>query len=172
MIKYVFLALIFILTTYIGSIYGSTFKKRLVQLKNLEDSLMTLEHQITYVMTPLPDGIKYIAEKSKKPLQDYYMEVYKIIESGRADSPYEAFVTAYDKEKNNLNLKEEDMEIVFDFGKNLGQTSVEGQQKIFTLILERIKKQIKFKEEECVKNEKLYKYLGVCSGIMIVIFLI
>ena len=79
------------------------------------------------------------------------------------------------KEKKNLEevyLNKEDKDILGDFLKSLGYSGVYGQEKIFNLALENLKINIKEAGEESKKNTKLYRYLGMCFGAMISIFLL
>ena len=170
--KYLFLTLIILISTYIGMIYGATFKKRLEQLKELENSLLILQNEVIYVYTPLPEAIKNTSNRAKEPIRKLFYKVYKLLDNNEVDSVFYAFNKSYKEHKDNLSLKKDDIEIILDFAKSLGQTSVYGQDKIFNLTLERLKGQIKLKETECMKNDKLYKALGMCFGIIIVIFLL
>ena len=170
--KYLLLTLIILVSTYIGMLYGSTFKKRLEQLKELENSILILQNEVIYVYTPLPEATKNTSARIKNPLKKFFYKIYRILENNEVDSVFNAFNQAYKEEKENLNLKKDDVEIILDFAKSLGQSSVYGQDKIFSLTIERVKKQIELKETECMKNDKLYKALGMCFGIIIVIFLL
>lgn len=53
-----------------------------------------------------------------------------------------------------------------------GQTDVEGQIREISLTSNFIDTQIEKAEDECKKNEKLYRTLGTIVGIAIVIILI
>ena len=69
-------------------------------------------------------------------------------------------------------LNQEDINIIKGLGKQLGKTDVEGQVSEIALTNEFLDIQIKDAEEQCKKNEKMYKTLGTIIGIAIVIILI
>ncbi len=58
------------------------------------------------------------------------------------------------------------------FGKLLVKTNVEGQISEIELLEKFLNDQIKIAEEDKMKNEKLYRSLGVIIGIAIVIILV
>ena len=59
-----------------------------------------------------------------------------------------------------------------DFFKSLGDSGVFGQERIFSLALEGIRMNLKEAEEAAKRNVKLYRYLGVCIGAMLTIFVL
>lgn len=83
-----------------------------------------------------------------------------------------ALEKSIEKNKTNLNLNSEDIEIIKSLGKMLGKTDVEGQISEINLTSEFLETQIIKAEEDCKKNEKMYKTLGTIVGLAIVIILI
>ena len=82
----------------------------------------------------------------------------------------EAWAFALDRSNTNMNI--EDLEILKNLDKMLGKTDAEGQLSEIELMKNFIDVQIKKAEEEQVKNEKLYKSLGITVGLALVIILI
>ena len=72
----------------------------------------------------------------------------------------------------NCNLNKEDKDVIKGLGKLLGKTDVDGQISQLNLINNFLDTQIKQAEAEKEKGEKLYRKLGVISGLIIVIALI
>ena len=70
------------------------------------------------------------------------------------------------------NLNKEDLNIILDMGKMLGKTDIEGQVSNLEIASTFIDSQIQKAEVERQKNSKLYKTLGVVSGLAIIIILI
>ena len=81
-----------------------------------------------------------------------------------------AWEDAINKCDNCIN--EEDKEILKMLGKTLGKTDKDGQISEIELVSNFLNKQISMAEEVRVKNEKLYKTLGITIGLTIVIILI
>ncbi len=85
-------------------------------------------------------------------------------------SAEDAWDDALSNSKTNLNY--EDLQILSDFKKMLGKTNIEGQVSEIELMENFIDSQIVKAEEEQKKNERLYKNLGLITGIAIVIIFI
>ena len=77
-----------------------------------------------------------------------------------------------DKMYSNLSFKKEDVETFLSLGRVLGTSDRLDQQKNFALILNQMDGLISEAKEERAKNEKLYKSLGIITGIGIIILLI
>ena len=78
----------------------------------------------------------------------------------------------YAVNETETNLKEEDLKVLQNLEKLLGQTNIEGQLSEITLLEKFIEEQICVAEEEQKKNEKLYRSLGIIVGLGVVIILI
>ena len=74
--------------------------------------------------------------------------------------------------KNEFNLEESDLKLMRDFCKSLGNSGVYGQEALFNMTIDELKIHLEDANEAAKKNIKLYRYIGMCLGAMIVIFLI
>ena len=70
------------------------------------------------------------------------------------------------------NINNEDKEIIKMFGKLLGKTDIKGQLGQIELTSKLIEKQIEKAEYEKNKNFKVYKTMGIISGLGICIILV
>ncbi len=72
-----------------------------------------------------------------------------------------------------MALEEEDINIILDLSKNLGQWDPKGgHEDIMELTLYNLKKQSNRAEEIMIKNTKMYRYLGFSIGAVLVIIFI
>ncbi|MCT8976037.1 stage III sporulation protein SpoIIIAB [Clostridium sp. CX1] len=172
MLKVIGCMMILLASTGIGFIYGERFKKRTNQLNELRRCIHQLQNEIVYTHTPLPEAIMDISKKSNYPIKDIFEDISNLLFDGEVDDVYEAFRNVFIKKREDLNLKREDINVILDLSKTLGESDIEGQQKMFALTLENIKKQLKISEELMSKNLKMYRYLGFSFGAMLVIILI
>jgi stage III sporulation protein AB len=172
MLKVIGSILILLGTTLAGFICGERLKKRVQQLNEIERSVIQLQSEITYVYTPLPEAFIKVAEKSKQPINHIFKNVSQDLIGNRVENVYEAFNGALYKNKDKLYLNNEDIEIILDLTKSLGESDIDGQNNIFSLTLSNLKKQIKIAEMLKNKNLKMYRYLGFTIGAMMVIILI
>ncbi|AOR23916.1 stage III sporulation protein SpoIIIAB [Clostridium taeniosporum] len=172
MLKLIFIFMLFLTTSYIGFSYGETFRKRYDELKEILKVLIILQNEILYGSTPLPEALSNIEKNTIKPLKTLIGNVNKKLYDGEADSVYSAFKSEYILLENDFYLLDSDKNFLKDFIKSLGESGLYGQEKIFNLVIENIRNNIKEAEEESKKNIKVYRYLGICIGAMITIFLI
>ena len=70
-----------------------------------------------------------------------------------------------------ININQEDKDILKKLGKLLGQTDVEGQVSEIEVTESFLDMQIDKAEEEKKKNQKMYKTLGITTGLIFVIIL-
>lgn len=172
MLKVISIVLIFLLCSSLGFIYSERFKIRYYQLKSIYKTVILLQNEVIFSSTALPEAFYDVAGKCKKPLNIILNRVSKDLDEGKDIDIYSCFKRIYGECKDEFYLSKEDISIVEDFLKSLGESGVYGQDKIFNLCLENLRINIDEAFEECKKNTKLYKYLGVCIGAMISILLL
>ncbi len=170
--KVFFLLIIVLLSSLIGYLYGEGFRNRLSQLRELKRALIDFENDIVYTYTPLPESIENIALKAKSPIKELFNEISFKLKNNEVENVYMAFKESINEHKKEMNLRNKDFEILLDLSKSLGETNVEGQIKIFNLAKEKLDIELEIAEDECNKNTKVYRYLGVAVGAMIAIFLV
>ena len=99
------------------------------------------------------------------------MNTMKYITERSGLTASEAWENALEDFSPNSNLNRGDIEILSAFGKYLGATDIQDQIKNIKLTLTHLRQQEVAALEERQKNEKLWRYLGVLSGIMIFLLL-
>ena len=171
MLKLIFSMTIVIICTYIGFVYADTFRKRRDEIKEILKSLIILENDIVYGTTPLPEALENLSHNVCEPLTSFIKAITKRLIKGDVESVYEGVLEEYRVLENEFYLYDEDKKIMVDFFKSLGQSGVYGQEKIFSLAIEAVKMNLRDADENAKKNIKLYRYLGVCFGAIIMIFI-
>lgn len=169
--KILLLVIIVLISSMIGYTYGEDFKNRLIQLREMKRALIDFENDIVYLYTPLPESLENIAHKSKNPIKGFLNLVSIKLKNNEVNNVYMAFYESINEHKKNMNLKDKDYDIILDLSKSLGETNIEGQLKIFNLAKEKLDYELSIAENECNRNIKVYRYLGVGIGTMIAIFL-
>ena len=155
-----------------GYIYSEGFKKRVVQLNEFQRCLTQLENEILFTHTPLTEVFFNISRKSKYPINEIFEMASDLLMTNKVEDVYEAINKALESKKDALNLKKEDLDIILDLSKTLGESDVEGQKSVFRLTRENLKKQIQLAENIMKKNVKLYRYLGFSVGAALVIMVV
>lgn len=164
--------LIVICCTLAGFIYSDKYRRRVVELNELHRAVIQLQNEILYTYTPLPEAVRNVSEKSIHPLDKLFLEVYKVLSSSRVESVYEAFLSAINNNKDYTSLKKEDLAILLDMSKTLGESDLDGHRRIFELATNELKKKIDIAEKSMNENVKMYRFLGFSVGALIVIMLI
>lgn len=171
-LKLTLLLLIFVFCTFVGYVFGESFKNRHAQLKELIKLITLLQNEVIYNFTPLPEAFLIIARKGKEPFNEICEKIgYKLL-SPKSKGMYISAKEAYEDEKVKVYLNDDDLMVLKDFFKSLGDLGVYGQEKIFKLTMENLNINCKEADEEAKKNTKAYRYIGAIFGTMIIIFFI
>ena len=155
-----------------GFIYGESFKKRVADLNELQRIIYMLQSEIEYINNPIPRALKDISNKTVKPFSLIFKDISELLFKNEVESVYDAFKIILLSNNYYLNLSKDDINILFDLSKSLGESDVSGQRKMFEFTLASIKKQIMLAEELMYRNLKVYRYLGITLGSMVVIMLL
>ena len=166
-IKGLFLIVIFGLAVYIGNSKASQYINRLKELISIKSALNIIENKIRFTQVPLKEIFKHIAENCS---ENNIKNIFQILNSGTSNNIHKDWENTIKSTKSNLN--EEDKKILIDMGKILGTTDVDGQVSNIKITSSFIDRQIEKAEEEKEKNVKMFRTLGIVSGLTIIIILI
>lgn len=161
------LIVIFGLAVYLGNSKANQYVNRLKELLCIKSVLNIFENKIKFTQSPLEEIFKNIAENcSERNIKN----IFQIL----AIKPNENIHKSWENIINNVetNLTEEDKKILTDMGKILGTTDVEGQVSNIKITSSFIDRQIEKAEREKEKNVKMFRTLGIVSGLAIIIILI
>lgn len=172
MIKIIGSILVIVSASVLGYSSGELFKKRTRELKELERAIGILKNEIVYAYTPLPYALEKIGLRLMEPIKSLFLSISRDLEENVSEGVYEAFYSNINLYKKNLNLNKEDIHILLNLSKSLGEWDVESQKNIFRVTEEEFRKQIEESETLTRKNLKMYRYLGFSIGAIIVIMFI
>jgi len=166
-IKYLILLMICLYSIFIGYLLSNKYKQRVEELREIKNLLGMLKTKIRFTYEPLPEILKESAES-------FNGNILKLIENVKIKINIMTAGTAWQKaiDETDLNLNLEDKNILKKMGNLLGRTDVEGQLSEIEVTENFLNKQIEKAEQEKIKNEKMYKTLGIITGIGLVIILI
>ena len=166
-IKIILLFFIFTGTALIGIMLANKYKNRTKELYELKKAFNYIKSKIEYTYEPIKEIFIDISYNTSENISNIFSNTAIKLDELSAE---EAWLNAINTSKNYLN--KDDIEIIKDFGKTLGQTDKKGQIDKTNLTLEFLDRQILDAENEQDKNEKLYKTLGIITGMGLVIILI
>ena len=156
-IKFTFIIMILIASSYIGIMISNKYKDRVIELKEVKRGLNIFETKIKYTYEPVPDIFNEISKNLNEDIGDIFKRASKEMESLSAKLAWEKAV-----EESKTSMKKEDVDVVKGLGKLLGKTDIEGQVSQIELTNKFLDEQIETAKKEYLKNEKLYKTLR-CS---------
>lgn len=155
----------------IGFYIASSYDLRLQTLKKLQIAISMLETEINYSLSPLPEALNNTAKKSQTVISQLFKKTAENLTNGEGLTAGEAWEKALVGFEKVAFLRDSDLKILSAFGQYLGVTDREDQIKNIKLTKDLLKQQEMMALEDKKNNEKLCKYLGVLSGIMVFLLL-
>lgn len=164
-------AIIFIcMTTFLGFDFSKRLNERTKQIRTLIQSLQLFEAEMSYSSFTLREIFLNISKKIDGPLSDFYKKL-----SERLNDYVDDFITIWDEEliecMKNTSLKDNEKEILQQFGRNIGQHTFIQQQKHIKLTIHYLQLQLEEAETQRQRYGTMTKSLGVLIGLFIVILL-
>lgn len=171
-VKFILIIFVFILATVIGYLLAGRYKTRVAELNDLIFALDVFESKIKYTYDSLTTSFLYIADNLKTKVYRLFYITAEALKENRNLSAGDCFKQVVDDEKIFLALNKDDVEIIKGLGVSLGQVDIDGQLQTIRLVSESLKKQLDEAVEDNKKNFKLYRNMGVLSGLVIMIILL
>ena len=165
-VKYILLIAIFGLSTGIGILISKSYENRVIELKEFKNVLNIMKTKIKFTYEPLAEIFKQISKDNKTNVEKIFDQMANQITYYPTKDVWENCIQDAD-----ISIKQEDKDILKKLGKLLGQTDVEGQISEIEVTQNFLDTQIEKAEEEKKKNQKMYKTLGIVTGLVFVIIL-
>ena len=154
-------------TSFIGENKSRTYRDRVKYLENIQLCTSLLENEIRYTQTPIGEAFEKIKNNADGVIKSILSYVCSEIKN-RTDKPiHKIWSDAVDIYVNCLNKA--DIEIIKSFGNHLGDSDVEGQIKNINVFSSKISYYLAVALKESEKNCKLYRNLGIYSGLLIAV---
>lgn len=169
LLKTVGCIIIFTASALLGYVLSRDCARRPQELRELQLMLQMLENEISYLSNIITESFDRIHRSIKSTTGRIFFDTSGYLKEGKGIGACEAWEKAI---KNNIgftSLNSEDEEILISFGKMLGSSDLEGQLKNIKLALGQLKLQEKKAEELKIKNERMFKSLGILGGLAIVV---
>ena len=165
-VKYILLIAIFGLSTGIGKLISKSYENRVIELKEFKNILNIMKTKIKFTYEPLAEIFKQISKDNQTNVEKIFGQIANQITYYPTKDVWENCIQDAD-----ISIKQEDKDILKRLGKLLGQTDVEGQISEIEVTQNFLDTQIEKAEEEKKKNQKMYKTLGIVTGLVFVIIL-
>ncbi|MBR3832159.1 MAG: stage III sporulation protein AB [Mycoplasmataceae bacterium] len=164
-IKFLNLSLICFICFYLGNIKAKSYENRVNDLSKFLSGLLMFKTKIEFTYEPINSIFSDVSKVIYDNKDNIFLQTVQ-----RKDELYKSWYDSIDNIKNDFN--KEDKDIIKMFGKMLGKTDIKGQISQVELTLKLIEKQIEKAEYDKNKNSKLYKTMGIISGMAICIILV
>ena len=163
-LKVLNLGAIFFICFYIGCYKAKLCGERIKELQKFLNGIAMFKNKVEFTYEP----INHIFFDISKVIYENKENIFKEIQNNKKD-----INILWDEETDKINnINNEDKEIIKMFGKLLGKTDIKGQLGQIELATKLIEKQIEKAEIEKNKNFKVYKAMGMITGIGICIILV
>lgn len=159
-------------TTVIGFCYANAYTERVRQLRDMQYALNMLESEIIFTSTPLIMALQNAGNKSSDVIRKMFIKMSGLLKDKKVESVADAFKESLTSVRTELYFEKEEIDIIMSFVQSLGISDMEAQKKNFNITIKKLESFEQKAEETRKKNERLYKYLGVSCGILIVIILV
>jgi stage III sporulation protein AB len=171
MLKIVGATLIIFSTTLAGFYFAQKLSTRSQQLRELQMSLQLLETEIIYGSTPLETAFYKLSKTSAGAIGTWFERCVYYLENLDGATTFECWEKALLEVKPKLALKKTELEWLHHFGKMIGNSDSNDQQKHLQLMLSQLSKIELDAKEEQHRYEKVYKTLGVLVGAFVVVLM-
>ncbi len=156
----------------LGWALAAKYQERPCQIRQLISCLTSLRSYINYVAMPLPQALISCTGGTAGPVADLFKVTANQLNRNTGLTPQEAFAFGLEALRERLTFQRSELEIIAVMGANLGVMNREEQHKYFNMVLAQLdvieKDAIRLREQ----NAKMYRYLGICGGLAIVLLLI
>ncbi|MGM0502573.1 MAG: stage III sporulation protein SpoIIIAB [Bacillota bacterium] len=162
--------LIIVGTSSIGFFMAGQIALRPKQLQQLKTALEMLKTEIDYGFTPLPQAFKRLANNLASPIANIFIVAQNKMEQGLiAQAAWEDAILKIFPETALLNR---DKNLLLEIGYNLGNSNSLDQIRHLDLAQEKIETLYLEAVQEKKDKVKLWRYLGVLGGLLVVIIIV
>lgn len=172
MLKLIGSILVLLVSSYIGFQMASRCQERPRHLRQIISCLGSLRSHIIYACLPLHEAVAQCTNGTNGPVAVFFQNVAAMLEKNGSLTPQEIIKKILNEMQGTLMLKTPEIEVLHVLGGNLGVMNCREQEKYLLMVIDQLERF----ENEAIRlrdlNTKMYRYLGVCGGLAIVIILV
>ncbi|BAD40846.1 stage III sporulation protein SpoIIIAB [Symbiobacterium thermophilum] len=165
-------ALTVLAPSWIGFQIAARYARRPAELRGFQNGLAVLVTEVEYGATPMPDALRSAARASGPVAGAVLADAADRLEGGGGITPGEALAAALEERRGATCLTPADQEILAALVPVLGASDRRDQVRHLRLALERLAAAEAEATDERRRYEKMYRYVGVLSGLALVLILI
>ncbi len=164
-------ALVVFATSRVGFGVARGYRDRPRRLRTLQSLLQGLATEIAYGATPLPEAFARLAASSSPPVSRLFQAASTALKTPGTTAA-EAWRQGLDQLTPDSALLTSDLAIIEQLGSVLGLSDRQDQERHLLLAVQQLARAEAQAEDARSSNERMWRYLGVLSGILLVIVLI
>lgn len=157
-------------TSLAGFAVARRYRDRPRLLRELQSALQALATEISYGATPLPEAFASLARRTRQPIAMLFSTAAAAI-SQPGQTAYVAWQAGLTALGDEAALTPGDIAILDDLSGVLGLSDRQDQERHLLLAVRQLQQEEAKAQEDRVQNERMWRYLGVLSGLLLVIVL-
>lgn len=161
---------IIVLSSYLGFLKSKKLYNREYILRDFVSFLGLVKNEITYMLSILPNAYESSRQKLSTNLKDSIGAI--AVDMLNINSSEAINYSIVNNISSIEGLTEYDKNVMISTFKNLGRSDIDGQKNIIDNAINITENQISEANEIKLKNSKMYKTLGIVSGLILVIVFI
>lgn len=172
MLKFLGISLLLSGTAGIGFGKARELDQRVEELRMLRQLIMLLEGEIRCTHRPLPELLISLGERFGPPFQSFLMETGKELEAHKSLTVQEVWKEQLILSRKKFHLNRQEYEELLEFGGMLGYLDIQMQTELCLWYEERLKISVQAAMSEAGEKRRLYRCLGILSGVVLAVFII
>lgn len=172
MLKGIGIVLILLGTSGLGMTMAGELDKRIEELQTLQKLMMILKGEIRYMHQPLPEAFLRLGRSSPEPFGGFFVQTAQSLQARNGQTARQIWTDNLKIYLSELHISRQEQKELSELGSMLGYLDVEMQLNALDYYLEQLGRSVERAVESQRGRRRLYRYLGVLSGIMLVIFII
>lgn len=169
MLKLMGAGLIVLAGAGLGFSMAEVYRRRPQQLRQLQFALTVLGTEIRFRQTPLPAALQAVAAVTPQPMGRLFADLVGELHRAEGRGPGWAWQRV---KRQGLALAPQDYALLDNLMQVLGAGNIAEQGRQLDLHLEHLRQLEAEAEGSRAANEKIWRYLGVCSGLALVLILL
>ena len=166
-------AILIIFTAYCyGCSISAVYKNRVKRLEELLLSLEIFKAEINYGLSMLPEVFRSIGNKLHSPIGSLFSRSEEYMMKKEGFSAEDCWHKSLAEIQEGLELNQDQFLLLKKMGLIWGKGDKSDQMRQVVLMQELLRQALQEAREDRVKNEKMWRYLGLLGGCTIVILLL
>lgn len=155
---------------FLGFSAAAQLERRVKSLRGMLNALETLERELTFRLTPMPELLAELAKHAQPPVNAFFARCREGLDTLGEHTLSELWNEALDTVP--MDLGPEDLQALRELGGILGRYDGEGQREALALARTQLGQCLTTAAEERTRLGRVYGALGLTAGALLVILLL